>query len=65
MNGRVPVLVGHVRGPGREDFEEADDIISILKIILVQVVCPGSVVMGGDSCSKAREFESQHCILIG
>ena len=23
----------------------------------------GLVVMGGDSCSKGREFESQHCIL--
>ena len=26
---------------------------------------PGQVVMGGDSCSKGREFESQHCILNG
>ena len=26
---------------------------------------PGLVVMGGDSCSKGREFESQHCILDG
>ena len=60
MNGRVPVLVGHVRGQGREDFEEADDIISILKIILVQVVCPGSVVMGFEFGS--REY---HIIDVG
>ena len=26
---------------------------------------PGLVHMGGDSCSKGREFESQHCILDG
>ena len=26
---------------------------------------PGLVVMGGDSCSKDREFESLHCILDG
>ena len=26
---------------------------------------PGQVVMGGDSCSKGRGFESQHCILDG
>ena len=26
---------------------------------------PGLVIMGGDSCSKGREFESQHCILDG
>ena len=26
-------------------------------------VCSGLVVMGGDSCSKGHEFESQHCIL--
>ena len=26
---------------------------------------PGLVVMGGDSCSKDREFESQHHILDG
>ena len=24
---------------------------------------PGLVVMGGDSCSRGPEFESQHCIL--
>ena len=23
------------------------------------------MVMGGDSCSKGRGFESQHCILVG
>ena len=26
---------------------------------------PGLVVMGGDSCSKGRGFESQHRILDG
>ena len=26
---------------------------------------PGLVVMGGDSCSKGHEFESQHHILDG
>ena len=26
---------------------------------------PGLVVMGGDSCSKGRVFESRHCILDG
>ena len=26
---------------------------------------PGLVVMGVDSCSKGREFESWHCILDG
>ena len=26
---------------------------------------PGLVVMGGDSCSKDHEFESQHHILDG
>ena len=26
---------------------------------------PGLVVMGGDSCSKGREFESRQCILDG
>ena len=26
---------------------------------------PGLVVMGGDSCSEGRVFESQHCILDG
>ena len=26
---------------------------------------PGLVVMGGDSCSKGRKFESQHCRLDG
>ena len=26
---------------------------------------PGLVVMGGDSCSKGREFEPQHRILDG
>ena len=26
-----------------------------------EVVSPGLVVMGGDSCSKGRGFESQHC----
>ena len=26
---------------------------------------PGLVVMGGDSCSKGREFEPLHCILDG
>ena len=26
---------------------------------------PGLVVMGGDSCSKGREFESRHRILDG
>ena len=26
---------------------------------------PGLMVMGGDSCSKGREFESQHRILDG
>ena len=26
---------------------------------------PGQVVIGGDSCSEGREFESQHRILDG
>ena len=26
---------------------------------------PGLVIMGGDSCSKGREFKSRHCILDG
>ena len=26
---------------------------------------PGLEFTGGDSCSKGREFESQHCILDG
>ena len=26
---------------------------------------PGLVTVGGDSCSKGCEFESQHCILDG
>ena len=26
---------------------------------------PGLVVMGGDSCSNGRGFESRHCILEG
>ena len=27
--------------------------------------CPGLVVMGGDSCTECRGFESQHLILDG
>ena len=36
-----------------------------LLIILLWGGSPGLVVMGGDSCSKGREFESQHRILDG
>ena len=31
----------------------------------IQGGSPGLVVIGGDSCSKGREFESQHHILDG
>ena len=29
------------------------------------VESPGLVVIGGDSCSKGCEFETQHCIQVG
>ena len=35
------------------------------KIICGMGGSPGLVVMGGDSCSKGGEFESQHRILDG
>ena len=34
-------------------------------LIHVKGGIPGLVVMGGDSCSEGREFESQHHILDG
>ena len=30
-----------------------------------QTASPGLVVMGGDSCSRGHQFESQHLVLDG
>ena len=45
-------------------FVSAWDSSASLKIVYVGG-SPGLVVMGGDSYSKGREFESRHCILSG
>ena len=41
----------------------------IVILVWLEWVClggsPGLVVMGGDSCSESRGFESRHCILDG
>ena len=40
-------------------------ILLTMKLWYLQGGSPGLVVMGGDSCSKGREFESGHRILNG
>ena len=46
-------------------FSKKQLCLSKQNLILVWGRSPGLVVMGGDSCSKGREFESWHRILDG
>ena len=48
-----------------EKRQEMARIREPLVTSVLQGGSPGLVVMGGDSCSKGREFESQHHILDG
>ena len=49
----------------RSDLKVSLMAISITKSFTTLGGSPGLVVMGGDSCSEGRGFESQHHILDG
>ena len=48
-----------------EKRQEMARIREPLVTSVLQGGSPGLVVMGGDSCSKGRDFKSRHCILDG